>query len=134
MVFIPQAGTEGGGGVTGIRLARRRRLPVAVEPPAGHCGVRPYPAGMKAPRAHLGEGSLRGRTTRCRRYAYQEASSHLRCGLTLLQTLPDTPERAQQELDLQLALGPVLMATQGLAAPEVEQTCATGAAAVYAGW
>ena len=29
------------------------------------------------------------------------------------QTLPDTPERAQQELDLQIALGPALMATKG---------------------
>jgi predicted ATPase len=59
-----------------------------------------------------------------RRYAYQEASSHLRRGLTLLQSLPDTLERAQQELDLQLALGLALIASKGSVAPEVEQTYA----------
>ena len=41
--------------------------------------------------------------------------------LELLKTLPDTPERASQELTLHLALGPALMATKGFAAPEVEQ-------------
>ena len=39
----------------------------------------------------------------------------------MLTTLPDTPERPQQELDLQIALGAALMATKGYAAPEVEQ-------------
>jgi predicted ATPase/DNA-binding winged helix-turn-helix (wHTH) protein len=58
------------------------------------------------------------------RYAYQEASGHLRRGVELLQTLPDTPERAQQELDLQLALGLALTPTRGSAAPEVEQAYA----------
>ena len=43
-------------------------------------------------------------------------------GLELLATLPETPARVQQELDLQLALGPTLMAAKGYAAPEVEQT------------
>jgi predicted ATPase len=42
-------------------------------------------------------------------------------GLELLTTLPDTPERAQQELTLQVTLGVPLMATKGLGAPEVEQ-------------
>jgi predicted ATPase len=37
--------------------------------------------------------------------AYQEALTHLTKGLALLMTLPDSPERAQQELALQLALG-----------------------------
>jgi hypothetical protein len=58
------------------------------------------------------------------RYAYQEAVSHLTQGLALLQTLPDTPERAQQELDLQIALGSALIPTKGSAAAEVEQTYA----------
>ena len=49
---------------------------------------------------------------------------HLTNGLELLATLPETPARAQQELDLQIALGPALMATKGHAAPEVEQTYA----------
>ena len=38
---------------------------------------------------------------------------HLTTGLALLATLPETPARAQQELDLQIALGPALMATKG---------------------
>jgi predicted ATPase len=56
------------------------------------------------------------------RSANIEAISQLTTGLELLATLPETPARAQQELDLQLALGPVLMATRGFAAPEVEET------------
>jgi predicted ATPase len=58
------------------------------------------------------------------RSAHVEAINHLTKGLELLTTLPDTPGRAQQELDLQLALGPALMAIKGFAAPEVEQTYA----------
>src|SRR5262249_435727 len=50
-----------------------------------------------------------------------EAISHLTKGLELLKTLPDTPERTQQELVLQTTLGPVLIATKGYTAPEVEQ-------------
>jgi predicted ATPase/class 3 adenylate cyclase len=55
------------------------------------------------------------------RSANQEAINHLTKGLELLKTLPDTPERAQQELLLQTTLGSVLMATKGFAAPEVEK-------------
>src|SRR5262249_52268887 len=54
-----------------------------------------------------------------RRSAHQEAISLLTKGLELLKTLPDTPERVQQELLLQATLGPALMATKGPAAPEV---------------
>jgi predicted ATPase len=43
-----------------------------------------------------------------------------RAGSWLLATLPDTPERTQRELDLQLALGPALTATKGYGTPEVE--------------
>ena len=53
------------------------------------------------------------------RSANVEAESHLTTGLTLLRALPDTPELAQQELAFQLALGPALMATKNIAAPEV---------------
>ena len=49
-------------------------------------------------------------------------SAHLTKGLELLKTLPDTPERVQQELTLQLALGDALSLTKGFAAPEVEET------------
>ena len=55
------------------------------------------------------------------RSANAEAIDHLTAALELLKTLPDTPERAQQELTLQIALGVPLMATKGYAAPEVEQ-------------
>jgi predicted ATPase/class 3 adenylate cyclase len=51
-----------------------------------------------------------------------EAVSHLRRGLELLLTLPDTAERAQRELELQTTLGPALMAVKGFAASEVERT------------
>ena len=48
--------------------------------------------------------------------------------------LPETPARVQQELDLQIALGPALSATKGFAAPEVEQTYARARALCDAGW
>jgi predicted ATPase len=53
------------------------------------------------------------------RSAHMEASSHFTKGLVLLQTLPDTPERARSELMLQLALGTAMQATKGHGAPEV---------------
>jgi hypothetical protein len=40
-------------------------------------------------------------------------------GLELLKTLPDTPERTQQELTLQLALGDALVTVKGYTAPDV---------------
>ena len=54
------------------------------------------------------------------RSAYQEALSHVTTGLTLLQTLPETLVRQQQELPLQLALGTAMTIVRGYAAPEVE--------------
>ena len=56
------------------------------------------------------------------RSADAEAVAHLTTALALLETLPDAPERARQELELQLTLGPAWMATKGFAAPEVEAT------------
>jgi predicted ATPase len=55
------------------------------------------------------------------RSANAEAIAYLTKGLGLLKTLPDTFERAHQELDLQTTLGPALMAIKGYAAPDVEQ-------------
>ena len=57
-----------------------------------------------------------------RRHAYREVIAHLSKGLALLQTMPDTPERLRQELDIHTALGPALIATKGYATPEVEHT------------
>jgi TOMM system kinase/cyclase fusion protein len=55
------------------------------------------------------------------RWAYMEAIAHLRQGLALLTTLPETPARRQQELDLQVALGLALVATKGNAVPDAER-------------
>ncbi len=55
------------------------------------------------------------------RNAHHEAISHLSQGLELVPFLPDQPERAQLELDLQLNLASSLNATKGYAAPEVVQ-------------
>jgi predicted ATPase len=54
--------------------------------------------------------------------ASREAVVLARRGLALLQTLPDTPARARQERALLLALGVSLVATQGFASRDVEQT------------
>jgi class 3 adenylate cyclase/predicted ATPase len=56
------------------------------------------------------------------RSANVEALQQLTKGLELLKTLSDAPERAQQELTLQLGLGAVLIAVKGFAALEVEKT------------
>jgi class 3 adenylate cyclase/predicted ATPase len=52
------------------------------------------------------------------RSANAEAISHFTTALELLKTMPESPERIQQELVLQTLLGPVLMVTKGQAAPE----------------
>lgn len=52
--------------------------------------------------------------------AQQEAMGYLRHALDLLGHLPANDERASQELALQSTLGPLLLATKGYAAPEVE--------------
>ena len=55
------------------------------------------------------------------RSAYQEAITHLTMGLESLATLPETRERSQQELVVQMTLGQALLATKGQAALEVER-------------
>src|SRR5215218_9335609 len=44
------------------------------------------------------------------RSAHVEAVTHLTKGLEILKTLPDSPERTRQELDLQRTMGPALNA------------------------
>ncbi|MGE0827224.1 MAG: adenylate/guanylate cyclase domain-containing protein [Candidatus Binatia bacterium] len=79
---------------------------------------------------HYTEAGLREQAIPCwqqagqkaaQRSANVEAIAHLTKGLELLKTLPDTPERVQREIDSQITLGPALMVTKGLAAPEVGQ-------------
>jgi predicted ATPase len=60
---------------------------------------------------HAGEHAIRQSAT-------HEALNHLTKGLELLKTLPDTSERAGQELALQIALGVTLIGTKGWAASE----------------
>jgi predicted ATPase/class 3 adenylate cyclase len=55
------------------------------------------------------------------RSAYVDAVAHLTQALVVLKPLPDTTERARQELVAQMTLGPVLMAIKGGGAPEVER-------------
>jgi DNA-binding winged helix-turn-helix (wHTH) protein/predicted ATPase len=113
----------------GRRLELHRRIGRRLE--AGYTGQTSAQAAALA--VHFDCGREAGRAaqymqqaaaTALSRYAYQEALAHLRRALALVATLPETPARAQQELDLRLALGPALIATQGTTAPEVEQTYA----------
>ena len=53
-----------------------------------------------------------------------EATAQLKKGLELLTRFPDSASRHRQELELQIVLGQVLIATQGYAAPVVGETYA----------
>jgi TOMM system kinase/cyclase fusion protein len=55
------------------------------------------------------------------RSSHQEAIHHLDNGLKVLKTLPETSERVEREIDLQIALGQALMAARGQGVPEVER-------------
>jgi class 3 adenylate cyclase/predicted ATPase len=55
------------------------------------------------------------------RSALLEAADHFASALRLLESLPDTPELAQQALNLQVLFGQVLAATKGYGASEVTQ-------------
>src|SRR5262249_22317902 len=63
-----------------------------------------------------------GQRAAMERSAHVEALAHVRQGLALLETLPETPERTRREVDILISLGVSLIATKGPAAPEVEQT------------
>jgi tetratricopeptide (TPR) repeat protein len=56
--------------------------------------------------------------------AYAEAAIHFTRGLEGLRALPETPARHQQELTMLLALGRVVLATKGFAAPEAGEVYA----------
>jgi predicted ATPase len=64
---------------------------------------------------HAGQSAIQ-------RSAHVEAIAHLRHGLALLATLPETPERTQREVDILIVLGASLHAMKGAAAPETGQT------------
>jgi predicted ATPase len=58
---------------------------------------------------------LRGGKSAAARYANIEAIAHLRRGIEALDRLPESPTKDRMDLDLQLALGPCIIATQGAA-------------------
>jgi DNA-binding winged helix-turn-helix (wHTH) protein/predicted ATPase len=64
--------------------------------------------------------------TATHRSAHHEASQLARRGLEALKSLPDTPERAQQEIKLRMILGVALMAIKGFASADVEEVFARG--------
>jgi predicted ATPase len=70
--------------------------------------------------AYWGEAGRRSAA----RSAMAEAAAQLQKGLDLLALLPDNPERQRQELELCSALGAVLQAVKGYAAPETGQAYA----------
>jgi predicted ATPase len=53
-----------------------------------------------------------------------EAIDHLSRGISLLESLPETPERVEQKLALQIRLGVPLLVTKGYASIEVERAYA----------
>ncbi len=55
-------------------------------------------------------------------FANQEAIALCQRGLEMTRRLPDAPEGAQQELKLQITMGPSLMTAKGFAATETLQT------------
>src|SRR5262249_9813690 len=83
-----------------------------------------YACHGRASAAELAEPLARGQDARravlylyqaaehaARRYAPHEVTALLLRALALLREVPATPERTQQELDIQVVLGPALMAT-----------------------
>ncbi|MBV8356838.1 MAG: AAA family ATPase, partial [Deltaproteobacteria bacterium] len=58
------------------------------------------------------------------RAAYADAISNFSSALELVQRQPESTQRAQQELSLQLGLGQALAAAKGFSAPEVERAYA----------
>jgi DNA-binding winged helix-turn-helix (wHTH) protein/predicted ATPase len=54
------------------------------------------------------------------KHAYREAIDLLNKAIQLLETWPETAERLQQELSLQITLGIALLMTRGFTAPETE--------------
>src|SRR6266516_2142263 len=68
--------------------------------------------------------ALRAAELAAARLAYEQAEEHLRQAVELLVTMPASPERAEQELALQLRLAQLGSWTKSYAAPEVGQACA----------
>ena len=90
------------------------RFPEIVRDPARAAGPSLHRGGLDGAGHPL---LAAGRPARHRALGHLEAIGHLTKGLELLKTLPDTPERAQQELDLQTRPRPGVDGHQGLCSP-----------------
>jgi predicted ATPase len=62
---------------------------------------------------------LRAGAAAARKSANLEAIDQFRRGLALVEALSDMRERAERELDLQMALGPALVATRSFSHPDI---------------
>ena len=110
------------------QLRWHRQIGARLEAAYGPSGAR---AGRRTGRAFSSADGTSERAVQYLQYAGEEArngavrirkpSAILLTALALLAALPETPERAQQELTLQLARGPALAIMRGDATPEVEQ-------------
>ncbi len=78
---------------------------------------------------HFTEARIADRAIECwqqagkkavQRWANAEAILHLRNGLRVLSGLPESEDRASQELTIQMALGAAFVMSKGFAVPEVE--------------
>ena len=98
------------------RLLRGEKAALEV---AGELGLLLWEAARDFARA--ADCFLQAAQNATRLFANQEAVVLASRGLKLLEALPDTPERARQELALLIALGPLLIATKGWMEPEVER-------------
>src|SRR5258708_3493710 len=56
------------------------------------------------------------------RSAYSDAIGYAREGLRVIATMPESRERDQAELKIQMMLGPLIVSTQGLSSPEIAVT------------
>jgi class 3 adenylate cyclase/predicted ATPase len=87
------------------------------------CEIQPEVLARHYAQAGLAEQAInywqRAGDRAAKRSANQEAVAHFRNAIELLETLPDRAARAEQELQLLIALGPALMTTRSSAAPEI---------------
>jgi DNA-binding winged helix-turn-helix (wHTH) protein/predicted ATPase len=117
----------------GLGAGRRVRLHQRL----GECLETAYGSQVREVAAELAEHFVRGRDRQravryvhqaaenaAQRQAHREAIVYLRQALELLKVMAETPQLLQQELAIQLALGPALMVTRGFADPEVTDTYA----------
>jgi predicted ATPase len=75
---------------------------------------------------------LRAGTTAAKQSANVEAIDHYRRGLALVEAVSDMRQRAERELDLQMALGPALVATKLARDPDIGPNLCAGVGALSA--